>query len=302
MENNYSVEDIFAAISNLPKNEKEYVLKKLNINDLLITLNNRSAYCGTFKLIEDAVNEIKLMESSLTILNNELKKSNSNKIHDYANTKVLPEIDGYTFARMVDIVAEITQHALPDCSSRVYKILNRLYLIKANEFESDVELEKNKKMLEYLNVSLEGKVFWILDGIAKKWEDYSSVQQATIARSIADIRYQEVFYVLMVYWNRIDNRVSAKRVEEILNSCKEIANLVYDENKNIRLFGDVVNDIANNWFSYSQKERDSIINLFLKTEDFNMDNILKVCDATTGLVGAMKDIYEKVSEYERSKE
>lgn len=290
MNNNYSLNDILEVASKLTEEEKDYLFKKSHISDALFLLNNKGKYNMALNAIENHKKELDTMKSSLENLEKALKKSNSDKVFEYANTKIMPEIDAYTFARMVNVVEDITQIKLSSCSTKVYKILERLFKIKEYKLDmnhkDDEDIHTSKNVLGNLFIPFDKKIFWILSEINNRWSNYTNFEKAAIAKAIGTAFCMETFLVLMENWSRVDNQVSGKRVKEILDSCKELTVTKQNEEddkyhetllEDMRVLQTILQKV---WSEYPEKKQNPLI----------------------GFVSAMIDINEKVNNYERSED
>lgn len=227
----YTLNDILNVVQKLPEAEKDFMLKKVSVADILRIYNNKNEYCTLTKTIDEGMEEWKLWKSSIEGLYKELNKYDSDTVYKYANIKVAPEIDGYCFARMVNVVANARQETFSSCCAEVMAIINGLYLIKGysdNNIKCEDEEKKIKEavnILKSFNIDLDKKVFWILDDIHTKWETYTLAQQAAIASLIIDGSNTETFLALMENWGKIDNRVPSSAIEAIVKGLN-----VYDYN------------------------------------------------------------------------
>ena len=222
-ETKYTLDDILKVIQKLPESEKEFLMKKASVSDVLKIYNDRNEYCRLVKGIEDGIAELNLWKSSTESLYKELNKYDSDTVYKYANIKVAPEIDGYCFARMVNVVAEVTQRDIKHCCAEIMVILDRLYFIKRcynGEIENDTLETVN--ILKSFNIDLDKKVFWILNDIHTKWESYTLAQQAAIASLIIDGTNTETFLALLENWDKIDNRVPSSDIKAIITEIESI--------------------------------------------------------------------------------
>lgn len=222
----YTLNDILTVVQKLPEAEKDFMLKKISVVDILKVYNNRNEYCRLAKSIDDGIEEWKLWKSSVESLYKELNKYDSDTVYKYANMKVGPEMDGYSFARMVSVIANVTQRDLEHCCAVVFSIINRLYLLKKypiNDFsqnESKGDIEKSKHLLEKCGINFNNKVFWILSDIHKKWNDYSVLEKESIAKAISGNRSMEDFIVLIENWIMVDNPVPSSDIKAIMSEVK----------------------------------------------------------------------------------
>jgi hypothetical protein len=69
----YTLEDIFAAIMELSEDEKEVLLKNYKVDDLLYAQNNKESYDGFLEHIKDHINKMTLMKLGMIHLNITLK-------------------------------------------------------------------------------------------------------------------------------------------------------------------------------------------------------------------------------------
>lgn len=222
----YTLNDILKVVQKLPEAEKEFMLKRASVPDILNSYNNRNEYCRLVKHIEDGIDEWNLWKSSVESLYKELNKYDSDTVYKYANIKISPEIDGYCFARMVNVVAEVTQKDIEHCCVEVKLILDRLYMIKEYHgilfSKSKNDIMETVSILKSFNIDLDKKVFWILNDIHTKWETYTLAQQAAIASLIIDGSNTEIFLALMENWEKIDNRVPSATIEAIMSEIESI--------------------------------------------------------------------------------
>ncbi|GEM_PF-7066612 len=271
-ETKYTLNDILNVVQKLPDSEKDFMLKKVSVADILRIYNNKNEYCTLTKTIDEGMEEWKLWKSSIEGLYKELNKYDSDTVYKYANIKVTPEIDGYTFARMVNVVAKVTQRDIKHCCASIWAIINRLYILKEyptddfsqNETQNDVE--KSKYLLEKYEIDFNKKVFWILSDIHAKWNDYSEVEKEAIAKAVVDVYNMEIFLVLIENWDKIDDPVPSSDIKAIISEI--------ELNDNNKFFG----------------LKDSMIWLDNKIiESETREN-------STGLVQAMKDLDRKMCE------
>lgn len=218
----YTLNDILNVIQKLPDNEKEFMLKRVSVSDVLKIYNDRNEYCRLVKGIDDGIEEWKLWKSSVEGLYKELKKYDSETVYKYANIKVSPEIDGYTFARMVSVVANSRSkyETFSSCGSDIMTIINRLYLIKMQHGDTKNDIGETVNILKSFNIDLDKKVFWILNDIHTKWGSYTLAQQAAIASLIIDGKDTEAFLALMENWDKIDNRVPSSDIKAIVSEVE----------------------------------------------------------------------------------
>lgn len=301
----YTLNDILKVIQKLPEAEKDFMLKKVSVADILRIYNNKNEYCTLTKTIEDGMAEWKLWKSSVEGLYKELNKYDSDTVYKYANIKVAPEIDGYTFARMVDVVANARQETFSSCCTEVMAIINGLYLIKRYP-DNNIKCEDDKKKIEEtvsilksFDVDLDKKVFWILDDIHTKWGTYTLAQQTAIASLIIDGSNTETFLALMENWGKIDNRVPSSDIKAIMSEIK-----LNEDNK---FFGlkDAMIDI-NNRLTESENFNgflNSIHEMWNYLDDKQKNNITgnMAYGNYAGLAKAMLDIDESISKMEESR-
>lgn len=222
----YTLNDILNVIQKLPEAEKEFMLKQVSVSDILNIYNDRNVYCCLSKEIDDGIERWILWKSSVDTLYKELHKYDSDTVYKYANMKIAPEIDGYCFARMVNVVANARQETFSSCCDEVMAIINGLYLIKGNP-DNNIKCEDEEKkiietvsILKSFNIDLNKKVFWILSDIHTKWKSYTLAQQAAIASLIIDGANTETFLALMENWDKIDNRVPSSDIVAIVNEIE----------------------------------------------------------------------------------
>lgn len=287
---NYSTEEIFKGILGMDKEERNSLLKHMTIDNLTSVVSDSNTFFKAMSEIETQIRDWEAAKSGIDKLSKNLKKENSNGIYKYANTEVMPEIDGYTFARLVNLVSKVTQKSLSSCSDSIYTILWRLYFIKEhsnNQLKSipdsvnTDEILTSEEVLKTFNITFDKKLFWVLNDISKRWKDYSSVEKTALAKSISGIHNVEAFLVLMENWRGVDNPVICGEVEEILHSCRYISGSVLDNNTldfeaslkkmNITIydelvksknFQDVLDDAAKCYDRANEDERRLIVKLF----------------------------------------
>lgn len=294
----YNTEEIFKTILGLEQLERDSVLKHITIDNLTNIMSDRNTYCKAMTEIENQIREWEAAKFGLEKMSNNLKTENSKGIYEYANIEVMPEIDGYTFARLVNLVSNVTKKSLSSCSESVYTILWRLYFIKEHSINQVFNIKAmpdnvNKddildsvEVLKAFNIDFDKKLFWILNDISKNWKDYSSVEKTALVKSISGIRNVEVLSVLMENWRRVDDPVLCGEVEDILHSCRYISDsITTSENKEnnklnneaslrklridlldafgkSRNFLDILDDAAKCYDRANEDERQLIVKLF----------------------------------------
>lgn len=291
----YNTEETFKTILGLEQLERDSVLKHVTIDNLINIMSDRNTYCKAMTEIENQIREWEAAKFGLEKMSNNLKTENSKGVYKYANIEVIPEIDGYTFARLVNLVSNVTKKSLSSCSNSVYTILWRLYFIKDHSINQTFysipdseDILLDEAVLKTFNIPFDKKLFWILDDISKKWKEYSPIQKEVLAKSISSIRNMETFLAMMEKWRSVDDPVICGEVEEILHSCKYISastpndknvtktfetctnkleSLMLDKHGEYRKFIDVLDDVAKWYTNVGEDERKYIVTLFSTFSD-----------------------------------
>lgn len=116
---------------------------------------------------------------------------------------------------MLATVGEVTQKSMSSIGESYKTIFSRMRDIKDNKLSvvgddgeiedlSNVEIVLNELGIKLRDSNLEFRNFQnVLDDVAGKWDNYSSVQKAAIAKSFAGVRQQENFLVMMENWDKV---------------------------------------------------------------------------------------------------
>ncbi len=116
---------------------------------------------------------------------------------------------------MIATVGEVTQKDMSSIGESFKTIFSRMRNIKDGKLSmvgddeeiedlSNVEVVLNSLGIKLRESNQEFRNFQdVLDEVAENWGNYSSVQQAAVAKSFAGVRQQENFLVLMENWDKV---------------------------------------------------------------------------------------------------
>lgn len=116
---------------------------------------------------------------------------------------------------MIAAVGEVTQKSMSSIGESYKTIFSRMRDIKDNKLQvvgddgeiddlSNVEIVLGSLGIKLRESNQEFRNFQdVLDEVASGWDNYSSVQQAAIAKAFSGVRQQENFLVLMENWDKV---------------------------------------------------------------------------------------------------
>lgn len=116
---------------------------------------------------------------------------------------------------MIATVGEVTQKSMSSIGESYKTIFSRMRDIKDNKLSvigedgeiedlSNVEIVLNSLGIKLRESNQEFRNFQeVLDEVAGNWDNYSSVQQAAIAKAFSGVRQQENFLVMMENWDKV---------------------------------------------------------------------------------------------------
>ena len=165
-----------------------------------------------------AVNDVYKISDKLSSIDMASATSAGGLAEAMSRTATSANIAGVSMDRLLAILAttgEVTQKSMSSIGESYKTIFARMRDIKAGNLSSvgedgniedlsDVEIVLNSLGIKLRDTNQEFRNFQtVLDDVASGWNNYSSVQQAAIAKAFAGQRQQENFLVLMENYDRV---------------------------------------------------------------------------------------------------
>ena len=165
-----------------------------------------------------AVNDVYKISDKLSSIDMASATSAGGLAEAMSRTATSANIAGVSMDRLLAILAttgEVTQKSMSSIGESYKAIFARMRDIKAGNLSSvgedgniedlsDVEIVLNSLGIKLRDTNQEFRNFQtVLDEVASGWNNYSSVQQAAIAKAFAGQRQQENFLVLMENYDRV---------------------------------------------------------------------------------------------------
>lgn len=165
-----------------------------------------------------AVNDVYKISDKLSSIDLASATSAGGLAEAMSRTATSANIAGVSMDRLLAILAttgEVTQKSMSSIGESYKTIFARMRDIKAGNLSSvgedgsiedlsDVEIVLNSLGIKLRDTNQEFRNFQtVLDEVAAGWNNYSSVQQAAIAKAFAGQRQQENFLVLMENYDRV---------------------------------------------------------------------------------------------------
>lgn len=165
-----------------------------------------------------AVNDVYKISDKISSIDMASATSAGGLAEAMSRTATSANIAGVSMDRLLAILAttgEVTQKSMSSIGESYKTIFARMRDIKAGNLSSvgedgtiedlsDVEIVLNSLGIKLRDTNQEFRNFQtVLDDVASGWNNYSSVQQAAIAKAFAGQRQQENFLVLMENYDRV---------------------------------------------------------------------------------------------------
>lgn len=232
MENKeFTVDEVFAEINKLNSEEKVALSNNISLLNTRLLMNDLEQYKNTLKTIDNTMDSLTKTKSALKRLKRNMVNEKCLKLIEKAkafiapeDAFIMPDVRASEFARMVNVVAEVSRRSVAECSKAVYDILTHLSLLKnyltSNE-PSDESIIKDVSVLEQLDVDVVKTPFDLFAVLNNKKDLYDPLSLDAIARCLAGIYNAEFCKILIDKWLDVFNPISTQKVAESVYSLKE---------------------------------------------------------------------------------
>lgn len=227
----FTIDEVFAEINKMSKEEKEILSKNTNLYNVVQIMNEPEQYKKTIKAINDSMKSWSDTKIALMKLKVNMNTRYCRQLEERAKAFVAPEdafimpdVRANNFARMVNVLANVTQRPVGDCSRIVYDILTRLSCLKSYQSKhdsTDEDIITSANALKQLGIDVAKTPFNLFTELHSKRETFSSLSISAISRCIAGLRYAEYGSVLIDSWEDTFKPISTQKVVESVYSLKE---------------------------------------------------------------------------------
>ncbi|KEZ90101.1 hypothetical protein [Lacrimispora celerecrescens] len=230
-EKKFTVDEVFEEINKLNSEEKVALLKNTNLYNVVQLMNEPDQYKGTLEAIDSHVNTWINTKSVLKKLNGFMITRDCQKLVEEAKAfvppdeaTVMPGISADNFARMVNVIMNVTMKPVEECARIVYDVITRISCLNEcqNNYDlADEDIVKSTSVLNQLNVDIAKTPFDLFTVLNNKKETYDSLSLNAIAKCLAGNYNAEYCMILIDKWLDVFNPISLGKVVESVYSIKE---------------------------------------------------------------------------------